>query len=266
MARPSGHGRRGARRRAVSLDSRAVEGRVRRRRDARSLTAAGLAALALVAAGCGAAGYAPASADKQNGKKLFQQKCGGCHTLADAGTTGTVGPNLDAAFEQARAAGMTEDTVRQVVRGQIAFPVTTPSTGAPGMPKDLVKGRDAEDVAAYVASVAGKQAPGAAPPPPAQTTPAETAPTGTTPAPAGGAHVAAGKKVFLSAGCGACHTLADAGSGGTVGPNLDQLKPSRDRVAAQVTNGGGAMPAFKDRLSKQQIEDVAAYVSSVAGR
>jgi len=243
-----------------------VEGRVRRRRDARSLTAAVLAVLALVAAGCGAASYAPASADKQNGKKLFQEKCGSCHTLADAGTTGTVGPNLDAAFEQALAAGMTEDTVRQVVRGQIAFPVTTPSTGAPGMPKDLVKGSDAEDVAAYVASVAGKRAPGAAPAPPAQTAPAETTPTETTP-PAGGgeAQVAAGKKVFLAAGCGACHTLKDAGSGGTVGPNLDQLRPSRERVARQVTNGGGPMPAFKDQLTKQQIEDVAAYVSSVAG-
>jgi mono/diheme cytochrome c family protein len=62
-----------------------------------------------------------------------------------------------------------------------------------------------------------------------------------------------------------CHTLADAGSTGTVGPNLDAVKPAYDKVVAQVTTGGGAMPPFKDTLSEQQIQDVAAYVSSVAG-
>jgi len=68
-----------------------------------------------------------------------------------------------------------------------------------------------------------------------------------------------------SAGCTGCHTLANAGSTGTVGPNLDQLKPSYARVVKQVTNGGAIMPAFKGTLTPQQIQDVAAYVSSVAG-
>jgi cytochrome c6 len=73
----------------------------------------------------------------------------------------------------------------------------------------------------------------------------------------------AGKEIFLgTAGCSSCHTLADAGSTGTVGPNLDALKPSYDAVVAQVTNGGGGMPPFKGTLSEQQIQDVAAYVSS----
>ena len=76
---------------------------------------------------------------------------------------------------------------------------------------------------------------------------------------------AKGKEVFASAGCGSCHTLADAGSSGTVGPNLDDAKPSADHVVEMVTNGSGVMPSFKDQLSQQQINDVAAYVSSVAG-
>jgi mono/diheme cytochrome c family protein len=77
----------------------------------------------------------------------------------------------------------------------------------------------------------------------------------------------AGKAVFTgSAGCAGCHTLSDANATGTVGPNLDDLEPSFDAVQQQVINGGGAMPPFKDTLTPQQIDDVAAYVSSVAGK
>ena len=71
-------------------------------------------------------------------------------------------------------------------------------------------------------------------------------------------------KVFEST-CATCHTLAAAGSTGTVGPNLDQLKPSDALVVHQVTNGGGGMPAFGSTLSKTQIQSVAKYVSTVAG-
>jgi mono/diheme cytochrome c family protein len=70
-----------------------------------------------------------------------------------------------------------------------------------------------------------------------------------------------GKKVFASAGCGGCHTFEAAGSTGSVGPNLDDASPSFDEVVTQVTNGGGAMPAFGDELSEQEIRDVAAFVS-----
>ena len=76
---------------------------------------------------------------------------------------------------------------------------------------------------------------------------------------------AAGKDVFASAGCASCHTLADAGASGAVGPNLDDAKPTRDLVVDRVTNGKGPMPSFKGQLSETQIQDVAAYVSSVAG-
>ena len=77
---------------------------------------------------------------------------------------------------------------------------------------------------------------------------------------------AAGKQVFLGASaCGGCHTLADAGSTGAVGPNLDDAQPSEELVLDRVTNGQGGMPSFSSTLSEQQIADVAAYVSSVAG-
>jgi mono/diheme cytochrome c family protein len=118
--------------------------------------ACGAVAAALLASGCGSTvGYSSGNGDRSRGKELFTQKCGSCHTLADAGTTGQVGPNLDYAFLESRRNGLGESTVQQVVRDQIAYPVTKTSTGAPGMPENLVSGQDAEDVASYVASVAG---------------------------------------------------------------------------------------------------------------
>ena len=76
----------------------------------------------------------------------------------------------------------------------------------------------------------------------------------------------AGKEIFLGASaCGGCHTLADAGTTGQVGPNLDEAMPSAELVVDRVTNGQGAMPSFSGTLTPQQIADVAAYVSSVAG-
>ena len=75
----------------------------------------------------------------------------------------------------------------------------------------------------------------------------------------------AGKALFVSS-CGSCHTLKDAGTSGAVGPNLDDLKPSLAVVAKQVTNGGKIMPSFKGSLTPAQIQQVAAYVSSVAGK
>jgi len=100
---------------------------------------------------------------------------------------------------------------------------------------------------------------------------AATQPAATTPPPAAGGgggavDVAAGKSVFESAGCASCHTLADAGATGAVGPNLDDAKPDAALVKERVTNGKAPMPPFKGQLSEKQIQDVAAYVSSVAGK
>jgi mono/diheme cytochrome c family protein len=94
---------------------------------------------------------------------------------------------------------------------------------------------------------------------------ATAAPATGSPIPAN-ADAAAGAKVFASAGCGSCHTLAAAKSSGQVGPNLDQAKPRYDTVLQKVTSGGGGMPAFGSQLSEQQIRDVAAFVATNAGR
>ena len=74
----------------------------------------------------------------------------------------------------------------------------------------------------------------------------------------------AGKELFETK-CGSCHTLADAGTTGTIGPNLDQAKPGLDPAIAQITNGGGGMPAFGDQLMEEQIRAVAEYVVQAAG-
>ena len=104
---------------------------------------------------------------------------------------------------------------------------------------------------------------------PTETEPTDTEPTDTTPTetepPAEGDPVA-GKQVFLgSSACGACHVLADAGTAGTVGPDLDQTQPTFELALDRVTNGRGAMPAFSGTLSEKEIADVAAYVAEAAG-
>ena len=212
-------------------------------------------ALGLVLAGCGGTGGYTSEGSQGAGKELFVNRCGGCHTLADAGTNGRIGPDLDDAFAQAREDGMTSDTFTQVVAQQIRWPIEQTSTGAPGMPgvdQTLPKCEDVDgdafcvddqdgavdDIAVYVGAVAG---------------------TGVT-----AEQPTDGMSIF-TANCGSCHTLADAGTNGAVGPNLDQARPPKPLVIDRVTNGQGAMPAFKDSLDPQQIEAVAEYVATAAG-
>jgi mono/diheme cytochrome c family protein len=224
-------------------------------RKARTLRAAAVvcaaAASTLGLAACGdTVGYSEGSGDRIRGKELFVEGCGSCHALADAGTTGNIGPNLDFAFVQSRIDGLGQDTIQQVVRGQIAYPVTDPSTDAPGMPADIFTGQDAEDVATYVASVAGLDASGQ---PIDPTNPPEPEP------PDGGENE--GEAIFASSGCGGCHTLEAAGSNGNVGPNLDESKPSLELAVDRITNGRGGMPSFEDQLSEEQIQAVAEFVT-----
>jgi cytochrome c6 len=225
-----------------------------RRPGRRALGIAALSALALLAAGCGTGGL-PTGGDVGAGKRLFvkgeggKPSCGSCHTLKDAGTTGTIGPNLDDAFGPGRDQGFKQSTIAAIVADQIRYPNREKMTkiGAV-MPANLVTGDDVDDVAQYVASVAGVPTQGGG----------------------GGGKITArsGKQIFLTAGCTSCHTLANAGSHGTIGPNLDQVrpKPSKSLVVTRVTNGRGAMPSFSSRLTTQQIQAVAQYVSSVAGK
>ncbi len=222
---------------------------------------AGLAAAALLAAGCGYGGAANAGGarpDTQSGQQLFTQSCGSCHTLSAAGTSGTIGPDLDNAFAADVQEGYPQSVIENVVLDQIRLgsgpgPIATYSNGKLGnfkvqtqMPANIVKGQDALDVAAYVASVAGQSG---------YTTGGGFASLGTD-----------GAAIFKGAGCAGCHTLAAAGATGTTGPNLDQLKPSTAVAAHQVMVGGGLMPAFQGKLSPAQIQAVAKYVSSSAGK
>jgi cbb3-type cytochrome c oxidase subunit III len=191
----------------------------------------------LLLAGCGTGGKASGTADQTNGQKQFQAKCAGCHTLAAAGATGTVGPNLDDAFRADRDQHFKQSTIQNVVLLQIRQP-------SPPMPASLVKGQDAQDVAAYVAAVAGTGSANAKPP----------SQTGTD-----------GKAIFQG-NCSSCHTLKAAGATGTVGPNLDQLKPDEPTVQHQVEVGGGPMPPFKGKLTDAQITAVAKFVADNAGK
>jgi cbb3-type cytochrome c oxidase subunit III len=204
----------------------------------RPLSGVALALTATVlAAGCGTGGKASPHADQQNGATLFTAKCAGCHVLSAAGSQGTTGPNLDDAFGPSRKQGFKQSTIQNVVLDQIREP-------SPPMPKNLVTGADAQDVAAYVAAVAGQG--GTSTKPPSQ--------------------VGTDGKAIFQANCASCHTLKAANASGTIGPNLDQLKPPLARVKHQVEVGGGVMPAFKGRLTPAQIDAVAKFVSSSAGK
>ena len=212
----------------------------------------------LAAAGCGTGGV-DTSSNVAGGKELFVSKCGSCHTLADAGTTGKVGPDLDAAFGPSRQQGFAESTVRQVVRDQIHLP--SPAEGNadfPVMPANLVTGSDADAVSAYVASVAGvTQPPGPPPPPPpppppgppppppppSPTTTGQTTTTGPTPS---GGDAAKGKSLFASLGCASCHSI-DGSSG--VGPTLKGLFGTQ----VQLTNGNTV--TADDAYLLESIED-----------
>jgi mono/diheme cytochrome c family protein len=70
----------------------------------------------------------------------------------------------------------------------------------------------------------------------------------------------AGEAIFNEQGCGGCHTLEAAGSSGSIGPDLDESQPSFELAVDRVTNGSGAMPSFSDKLSEEEINNVAAYV------
>src|SRR3954463_13210558 len=206
---------------------------------------AAAAAFALIAAGCGTN-----TADTARGRVLFVQKCGTCHQLAQAGTTAQVGPNLDAAFAAARAAGgFDSDTIEGIVKAQVENPRPITDNPAVSMPADVVTGQDLDDVAAYVGLYAG--VPGAAPP---------RVPGGP------------GAQVFANSGCGTCHTLKAAKTGGVTGPNLDEVLPGQSEAMvhesivdpnAKIASGypPNVMPSnFEQKLSPKELEDLVEYL------
>jgi mono/diheme cytochrome c family protein len=210
------------------------------------LVLAALATVALPASGCGTS-----NADIARGRVLFIQKCGVCHSLAEAGTTAQIGPNLDDAFAAAREAGEGGDTVEGIVKTQVGFPRPSNSDPAVSMPRDVVTGQDLEDVAAYVGLYAG--VPGVAPP---------KVPGGP------------GAQVFANNGCGGCHTLATAKSGGVTGPNLDEVLPGQSAAMvkesiedpnAHIAKGypANVMPqSFSTTIKPNEIEQLVEYLIS----
>ena len=190
-------------------------------------------------------------ANLDKGQQLFTQKCGSCHTLTGAGTNGEVGPNLDFAFKQARANGMDDDTIEGVIKAQVEYPrPADPQQTEVYMPAKLVEGDELNDVASYVASVAG--VPGIKPP-------------------------VLAPPQFFATNCGGCHTLAQAGTTGTTGPDLDealkgmspqQISQSITDPNAQIAAGfpPNVMPSnFDQTLTPDQLQGLVSYLQTATG-
>jgi mono/diheme cytochrome c family protein len=214
----------------------------------RQLITLAISALALAGlAGC----TSGTNFDYDAGRTLFISKCGTCHTLAQAGTSAQVGPNLDDAFADARDEGMTSGTIRGVVHAQIENPrPADPSNTNSYMPPELVTGDDAENVAYYVGEVAG--VPGAKPPP----------------VPGG-----PGGQVFATNGCGSCHTLENfPNASGTTGPDLSKVLPGQSTQEieqsivdpnAKIAQGypANVMPDnFKDQIAPDDLKALVQFL------
>src|SRR6476620_529457 len=215
------------------------------------LVLAALAGVVVAASGCGTT-----SADTTRGRVLFIQKCGVCHVLAEAGNTAEIGPSLDCAFASAREIGENSDTIEGIVKAQVENPRPDNGNPAVSMPPEIVSGQDLDDVAAYVGMYAG--VPGAAPP---------KVPGGP------------GAQVFANNGCGGCHTFAAAQSGGTVGPDLDEVLSgqSATMIHEDIVDPNKAiapgyppnvMPLnFEETLSPEELDDLVQYlVESTGGK
>lgn len=210
----------------------------------RSLATVALCAFALVVLG-GCAVKHP-TANIVQGKVLFTSKCGSCHALAHANTSGTTGPNLDDMFARDRVDGVKSSSIQGLVSYWIKYPNLQ---GV--MPAGLFKGQDAENVASYVAAVAAK--------PGKDTGQLATAGgvTGTTPA--------AGKQVFTGVGgCGSCHVLADAGTTGVTGPNLDKdLKANCATAQSKQIRGATLAACIHTAIVKPYAYIPAGYKAGV---
>lgn len=183
------------------------------------------------------------AADTTRGKELFSQKCGACHVLADAGTAGQTGPNLDDAFSQSREQGFEDTTFFEVTLEQMKIPaLPMPDFDDAGDKANYLPEEDLVSIAAYVADVAGKPGEGAA----------------------AGPQTDDPKSIF-TASCGGCHTLGDASTTGSVGPNLDDTKPELEGAIEQIKKGGNGMPPFEGQLTDPQIRALAEYIVKATG-
>ena len=270
-------------------------------RRRRVLAATAIVAAGLVATACGSEGISQQALDDkpnvERGAVLFADRCAGCHTLDIAGAQG----GATQIHDRERPDGPNFN-VRRETTDSVLYAIRNGGFSGAIMPENIVVGRDADDVAAFLSKYAGGERKGSDITPASQpaagggntntaqqqtntteqqtstqqqtttqqqtNTQQQTTPeAGTTGTSTGGTQQASaqGKQIFTQ-NCGGCHALKDAGTTAQVGPDLDQLKPDEATVERQVTNGGGGMPAFKSILKAPEIKAVSQYVSSVAGQ
>lgn len=207
---------------------------------------------ALILSGCGVS----TEGDFDRGKQLFTAKCAQCHSLRDAASISPIGPDLDAAFAQARAQGMDSETIAGVVKDQVENPRPSTANPAVSMPAGLVEGTELDDLAAYIGEVAGNprfKGPDIPDDP--------------------------GALVFLQNGCGSCHVLEAEGSTGTAGPDLDVAIPQLKTAGAikeaivdpdkQIARGytSGIMPTdFGQRISSTDLNDLVQFLLEYSGQ
>jgi len=211
--------------------------------------------LALLAGGLATGCDTQEEADLERGRDLFTKGCATCHALTEARAGAVIGPDLDSSFAQARADGMDQDTIEGVVEKQISNPRPVDEGDADYdnlfMPANIYEGSDAQDVATYVASVAGVE--GIQPPP-----------------------LGDGENIFTQQ-CGGCHTLEAAGTAGTVGPVLDDVLPSQDaemieqsirEPEAELSSGfeAGIMPQYTDdAIPDEDLQNLIDYLIESTG-
>lgn len=231
----------------------------------------GVAACAFLAAGLSACenDNVAGNADLIAGKKAFAQKCGSCHVLERAGTTGAIGPNLDEAFRRALGEGFGRSTIHGVVASQIKHPADVPEDSPAYMPPDLVEGRLVGDVAAYVAMAAAR--------PGEDTGKLATAGGG----PAVPKDAPPGLKLFVAGkgdaqSCGNCHQLGAAKTQATTGPNLDAalkgmsaeeiLKAIVDPSAELTPGASDIMPKdYGEALTDKELQELVDFLVEQAG-
>jgi mono/diheme cytochrome c family protein len=205
-----------------------------------------------VLAGCGVS----TKGDFDRGKQLFTAKCSRCHTLRDAASISPIGPDLDAAFAQARAQGMDPETISGVVKNQVENPRPSTENPAVSMPADLVSGKNLDDVAAYLGTVAGN------PDFKGPELPADP-----------------GALVFLQNGCASCHTMSSVGSTATTGPDLDMAIPTLKTAKAvntaivdpekTIAKGypSGVMPeTFGQSISPDDLDSLVQFLLKCSGK
>jgi mono/diheme cytochrome c family protein len=108
-----------------------------------------LPAWAISREGGGDASPQAVPASEEEGKELFVTNCGSCHTLYKAGTDGIVGPNLDDILAPPSPTPPDPSTISPRVLSAI-------ENGVEGrMPADILSGPQAQEVADFVAQVAG---------------------------------------------------------------------------------------------------------------